>query len=502
MASEYSESDKSLRVLAFGATDILTQPIIRKVEKLLPEHSKLITVGNKQDIGLTCLVRMEKRRGQIRKLIEQDSFFESDNVDCASHTSLHKTEIVMKCLDHLQRKSASFVWRHHKLNNTTDSKHYYFITANLLTRYIQTENINFILFFEIPHLFADTLAYQIARSLNIETLILTPSIFPNRFYSVRTMEDYGNFSAEFDKNLIIPFQINSSEKTEWIYMKGILQARGELGNLKFRDILMLMANLITVHPIKLLRLNYLFLTILRMRRISTALPKWRNPFRSYFDTQHIEYFETIIKFEETQVDLDKRFVYFPLQLQPELTTSSIGGVYSDQILAIEHLAEILPEDFMIYVKENPKQGGQMRGPPFFQRLSHLKNIRWLPSYVNTYELIDKCQFVAVITGTVGWEAICRGKKALVFGKPWYRNLIGAIPYHRGINIEDIVNYEINHAELEAQVGYLFSLSHSGNLRPLKRRYTSGGYDLESNANVVASTTVNLIQRCISPTFTE
>ena len=501
MTSKKSKCDKSLRVLVFGATDILMRPIIRKISEHLPEHSKLITVGNKQDIGLTCLVRMEKRRGRFRSLIKQDSYF-CNSYDSTSNISLGNSEILIKGLDHLQRKSASFVWRHHKLDNISESRHYYFITVNLLTRYIQTENINFILFFEIPHLFADTLAYYIAKSLNIETLILSPSIIPNRFYSVRTMDDYGKLPTIFDRNSIIPYQIDSREKVEWTYMKGILQTRGQLGKLKIRGFLMLMANLITIHPRKLLRFKILFRTISRMRRISSALPSWRKPFRSYFDIQHLEYFETIIKFEETQVDLDNRFVYFPLQLQPELTTSSIGGIFSDQILAIEHLAELLPDDFSIYIKENPKQGGQMRGAPFFQRLDHLKKVRLLPSYANTHELIDKCEFVAVITGTAGWEAICRGKKALIFGKPWYRNLNGAIPYRQGINIDEIVNYKINHIELETQVGNLFSRSHIGDLRPLKRRYSSGGYDLDSNANLVANTTVNLIQRSISTTFTE
>ena len=501
MVSKQSECHKSLRVLVFGATDILMRPIIRTIKELLPKNSKLITVGNKQDIGLTCLVRMEKRRGKFRKLIEQDSYF-YDNFDCTSKISLGDSENLMKGLDHLQRKSASFAWRHHKLSNISESRHYYFITVNILTRYIESEKINFILFFEIPHLFADTLTYHIAKSLNIETLILSPSIFPNRFYSVRAMENYGKFPTDFDRKSITPFQIDSREKVEWMYMKDVLQTRGQLGELKIRDILMLMANLIAIQPIKLLKLNNLFRTIIRMQRISSALPKWRNPFRSYFDTQHLKYFETIIKFEETQVDLDKRFVYFPLHLQPELTTSSIGGIYSDQILAIEHLAEILPDDFVIYIKENPKQGGQMRGAPFFQRLDRIKNVHWLPSYANTHDLIDKSEFVAVITGTVGWEAICRGKKALIFGKPWYRSLIGAIPYYQGININEIINYKINHTELETQVGHLFSRSHMGNLIPLKRRYTSGGYDSDSNANLVANTTVKLIQRSISTTFTE
>lgn len=38
---------------------------------------------------------------------------------------------------------------------------------------------------------------------------------------------------------------------------------------------------------------------------------------------------------KADVDFNKKYVYFPLHLQPEMTTDAIGGIYRDQILAIE-----------------------------------------------------------------------------------------------------------------------------------------------------------------------
>ena len=125
-----------------------------------------------------------------------------------------------------------------------------------------------------------------------------------------------------------------------------------------------------------------------------------------------------------------------------MSTSTLGGNYSDQLLAIEHLSSILPDDSWIYVKENPKQTGAMRGPKFFDRLDRIPNLEFLPSYANTHDLIDNSDFVATVTGTVGWEAIRKGKNVLVFGMPWYRNLPGAIQFHQGITYGMILDYKI------------------------------------------------------------
>lgn len=57
---------------------------------------------------------------------------------------------------------------------------------------------------------------------------------------------------------------------------------------------------------------------------------------------------------------------------------------------------------------------------------------------NTYELINKSQFVATITGTAGFEAISGGKPALTFGRAWYRCLPGVTVYNDKVQLSDIM----------------------------------------------------------------
>ena len=497
MKHPISNEESPLRILIFGGADILMKPIIHKVRENLPDSSETIIVGNRKSIGLTNLIRMEKRTGKFNDLIKEDRFT-GYNFSNISDPVWNKS--ITQGLDNLERKSESFVWRHHKLKSIGDSLNYYYIVIDILTNFLKNEKVNLILYFEIPHLFVDTLVYQIAQAHGIKNLILSPSIFPNHFYSLLSVDDYGNLHSSphvvVNQVAIDEFKAN----TEWKYMEGIKQHQGELGSLSFRGLLMLVANLIAVDPIKLFHIKFLFRTIKRMKRISSQLPKWRAPFKNYFDIRHLSYFETLLDFENTVIDLDSQFVYFPLQLQPELTTSSLGKDYSDQLLAVENLSRILPDECSIYIKENPKQGGQMRGEQFFNRLFRIKKARLIPSYISTHQLIEKSQFVAVITGTAGWEAICKGKSVVVFGQPWYYSFPGVFRFDDGISYEKVVNHTIDRKELNKTISDLYSRTHAGNIEPLKRRLSSGNYDTESNANLVAQTIVGLIEGHIETTF--
>ena len=229
MADSTCADNQPLRILIFGAADILMRPIIKRIKNQLPQSSKLLVVGNKHDIGLTNLVRMERRSGNMEELLKSDKF-SSSALELMSDHSLKLS--LMTGLDHLERKSKNFVWRHHKLDRVSESVHYYHIAADLIARYLAEQQINFVLFFQIPHLFTDTLCYQIAKSKGIETLIVCPSTYADHFYSLRNIEDYRNDSIKrIDGRSADPHVIDTEEITEWQYMEGIKQYRGELGSL-------------------------------------------------------------------------------------------------------------------------------------------------------------------------------------------------------------------------------------------------------------------------------
>lgn len=134
-------------------------------------------------------------------------------------------------------------------------------------------------------------------------------------------------------------------------------------------------------------------------------------------------------------DLAAPFVYVPLSFQPERTTSPQGGIYHDQILMVETLSSALPEGWRIFVKEHPSQwwlrgktrysSARYRG--YYERLARIPHVVLVPIDTKSAQLLERSKVVATTTGTAGWESLLRGKPAIIFGIPWYRDCPGTLP---------------------------------------------------------------------------
>ena len=456
--------------------------------------------GSNSDIEITSLLRMSGRHSPS-KYLKNGDYFSGEAIQLVDEKM--SSRMMMQGIDQLHRGSRDLIVgkKSHKFADLSlhDSQNYYRISTDTLGSILVENKIDSVLFLNIPHLFYDTLLYQVAKAKGIETLVITQSLFPNLYYSLNSVNDYGILPPLSPQKEIEPITNEWREASDWYYMQNIKQERGELGTLGVRGIFHLLVFLLTTSPSKLCRPAYILRLIKSMRKITSAFPEWRDPFAKFFHVKQLTYFENLIEFERAEINLDRKFVYFPLQLQPEMTTSSLGSRYSDQILAIEQLAKIIPTDCFIYVKENPKQTGEMRGPMFFHRLRRISSVRILPSHANTHTLTDHAVFVATVTGTVGWEAIRKGKNVLVFGMAWYRCMPGVIEYHKDIQFEEICNLTFNHSELERYVEWLISHAHVGVIDP-KVASRVENFEPETNAQIVAGTLLDLLFRRIPTTF--
>lgn len=326
------------------------------------------------------------------------------------------------------------------------------IIAHMANEYyteIRKANADVILFSDVPHGPIASLLYIVARAMNIDTILVAPAAnppFPWKFMYSHTMEDYGTFATIPDYHTDVPdWHIEKSFKKNLAYMtpQQIKQDRGEDWERKFK---------IFRNPAAWVkdRKSVIKKNFEKYESVSDFLERKSiqfvtKQFRNY------QYHNNLRRFAQKDVNLSNKFVYMPLHLQPEMTVDTIGGIFRDQILAIEKIRNIIPHDWLIYVKENPKQLTIARDKYFFKRLSAISNTVLVDRSVDTYKLIEKSQFVATITGTAAWESITGGKPALIFGHVWFETLPGIIRYHEGLKKEDILNYTFTHSDLEKAV---------------------------------------------------
>ena len=312
----------------------------------------------------------------------------------------------------------------------------YFDHLNLFHLYYQyfrhiliTQKVDSLVYFTLPHAGADYVLYLAAKSLGVDIILTFQSQVPNRFYCIKDLQDYGDFKTTpplgQPTNLTIPREF----KKDLFYMKKAKHKRGRLISGLFRDVIW---------------------TVFGLRQPM----RWTGVIQK--QAGRIACKRLYKKHALYEVDLNKKFVYFPLQLQPELTTAVLGNEFSDQLLAMEKLSAMLPDDWYIYAKENPKQGFQQRNEFFYKRLSRIRNCCYLSDTISTYELMEHSQFVASITGTACWESVSGAKPALVFGNVWFKNLPGITRYSDGLKLDDIISAQFTHEALEAEFNAVMS----------------------------------------------
>ncbi len=443
----------NIRLMLLGFTSSMQRETIKLFKQEHPDIEIPLWYGRKgADFTTSSITRSKRKKGKSGYFSDLP-YYTGASLSLTGALSEDFHHSLFLFIDHMYRNGEIGHIRPHKLDNFYDYQHFFHVVADMVATHIKQYNINTIFFGNMPHLGYDTIVYEVAKHLGIRTVMFTQSIFPNKYFSLEKVENYGILNKEKAKNFDKPFHVEKNSFPELFYMKGVKQEIEESGKLNFKDVAFIFWYFIRRQPTQLLSPKKVTEILTQAKEIKAKFPKWRDPFTGFFHANHFEYFNTIAEFEKVEYDLDKKFVYFPLHLQPELSTSVLGGRHVDQALAIEHLSLLLPDDWYIYVKENPKQASFMRNPLFFHRLQRIKNLVFLPSYANSQELTLNCQFVATIAGTVGWEALRNGKNVLVFGNAWYRSFPGVTEYHPSLTIKDIMQpYE--HNEIENTLGYM------------------------------------------------
>ena len=406
-------------------------------------------------------------------------------------------QILETTVEQLFRTSPDYAYKSHNIKHIQDYLDYFHIVVDAVAQIIEERRISHALFYCVPHLFYDTVFYQVAKALGVKVTILSWSQFEGRFFSMDDINNLGNIGPLMKEP--DPYIIEQGSVPDLFYMEDAWQKESSTGQISTKAVLNLLKYLIKHDPLRLFNPLALRQHIKRISTIYSSLPDWRDPYAKFFHTNEYAYFEYLAQFEKKKINLNQRYIYVPLHNQPEMSTSALGGKYRDQALMIEDLARELPSGWKIFIKENPRQGSYARGPMFFHRLKRIPSVEIMPSNADTHALSKNAQFVASVTGTVGWEAIRQGTPALIFGAAWYSSLEGVVKYRPGLDFEKIASMQIDHSKLELDTGALFEKSHEGVIEQLFFPLIPN-LNHASNTKNVAATSLALLRGEIDLTF--
>ncbi|MGO4917784.1 capsular polysaccharide export protein, LipB/KpsS family [Pseudogemmobacter sp. W21_MBD1_M6] len=315
------------------------------------------------------------------------------------------------------------------------------IAANFFYDVLLRQRITTVVFSNFPHEGSLIILYGLSKAMGLEVLICHQSPFPERFWIMKEIEDYGVFKTVNGCNQTIPL---ADAPEEPFYMKSNIKRelrikyRKKLGKECLKFLFKLLAFTFIWNPKSLARSNV---------RINCA----SDQYKLISESAH----------NMSDFNRNEKFIYFPLSLQPEMTTDTIGLRFGDQLLALEELSAVLPEGMLIYAKENPKQTYHMRGESFYRRLNAMPNVRYLPADVPSFDLIKHSQCVAPVTGTAGWEALLMEKPVIHFGVTWYHDLPGVHQWQGAETLATALLFTPDRAKLAAAFDRLSRKSYTG-----------------------------------------
>ena len=128
--------------------------------------------------------------------------------------------------------------------------------------------------------------------------------------------------------------------------------------------------------------------------------------------------ENYIKKFDFKPDKESKYIYFPLQIQPEASTSSRVPFYMNQLATIENISKSLPLGYKLLIKEHPLGIG-MNGLHFYKKIISIPNIEFVNNTISGREIIKVSDLIIGFGGTTLFESVLEGKKVLMLLPDYY-----------------------------------------------------------------------------------
>ena len=231
-----------------------------------------------------------------------------------------------------------------------------------------------------------------------------PSIYVKNAYNF--YRDKHNFNPYYDKAVTF---INNSKNTNLLYEGVILPSDKPQ---YFRDSLL---KKVTLFPKALIKT---FLGFLGKYKLDPHNP---SPISFWFYVQLLMPIRALIvrnklknKYASVNNLKNLRYAFFPLHTEPEVSLFIYSWPFKNQIEAVRNIAQSLPANMILLVKEHPASIGK-RPLKFYKKLLEIPNVKLMDPRIPSKFAIDSSSLVTVLSSSVGFEAALNEKPVLTFG---------------------------------------------------------------------------------------
>lgn len=140
-----------------------------------------------------------------------------------------------------------------------------------------------------------------------------------------------------------------------------------------------------------------------------------------------------------------QYIYFPLQVTPEATTSILAPNYTNQIELIDRIVKAMPVHWTLAVKEHLPMIGR-RKKSFYKALSKYPQVTLLDPSLSAKELIREAQVVITPSGTAAFEAVVMSVPCITFNEPNYAFLGLSVHQPHPDNLAEVIPSAIQTAK--------------------------------------------------------
>ncbi len=121
---------------------------------------------------------------------------------------------------------------------------------------------------------------------------------------------------------------------------------------------------------------------------------------------------------DISINTKDKFVFYPLNSEPEVSLLIYGRDHQNQIETIRRLSQSIPLNWKLVIKEHPRDISY-RTADYYRHLLEIPNVYFADPDISPFYLIQASQAVALVSGSVGLEAVIVGKPVIILGNVFY-----------------------------------------------------------------------------------